>query len=81
MAQPFDCAQVRGSDLIAASDLLHAAVISANRDRPTVPTVAPFVSVAPTKVSIMARAANINAYSVRTDMHALSQCRCWSRDT
>jgi hypothetical protein len=67
--------------LIAPSDLLHAAVISANRDRATVITVAALVSVPFPISSVRAGVANIDAYSVRTEVHTLSQCGCWSRGT
>jgi hypothetical protein len=73
----------RSTDLIAASDLLHAAVIPANRDRSTATSVAAFVTVAAISVIALTPtgAADVNAYAARTDVHTLSQRRCWSRDS
>jgi hypothetical protein len=65
----------RGPNSIAASDLLHAAIISANRDCPTaMASVAALVTVVAISVAALTPiwAASVNAYTARTDVHALS---------
>src|SRR5262245_65653013 len=72
---------VEALTLIAASDLLHAAVIPVNRDRPTAKaSVAAFVSVAiivPVMVLTPTWAANVNnAGGSRADIYCTGNCQC-----
>jgi hypothetical protein len=76
------CANFVASNLVAASDLLHAPVIPPNRHCPAAgaavsPVISIVVSVMP--LSPTRPAPQVNSDTARPDVHTLSKRRCGSR--